>query len=220
MIQEVQVILPCLDEAQALPKVLGSLPQGYTAIVVDNGSTDASVEVAERHGATVVHASRRGYGSAVQAGLHAATSPVVAFCDADASFDMDQLTRVASPVLAGDSDLVLGRRRAAASSVWPLHARLANTALMWLVRRRMHVGIRDLGPMRAATRQGLLDLDLQDRRSGYPLELVLRAERAAWRIDEVDVDYLPRVGRSKVTGTLRGTLNAVADMSRLLRRHA
>lgn len=216
----VDIVLPCLDEAEALPGVLAGVPRGWRAIVVDNGSTDGSAGVAGRLGAKVVHAPVRGYGAAVQAGLEAATAPIVAFCDADGSFDLRQLERVVAPVRAGTADLALGRRVPRRFGAWPPHARFANAALLWWVRRRMAVQVHDLGPMRAARRESLLALGLRDRRSGYPLELLLRARQEGWRIDEVPVDYLPRIGRSKVTGTVKGTVQAVHDMSGMLRRHA
>ena len=212
----VDVILPCLDEEGALPWVLGRLPEGYRAIVVDNGSTDRSAEVARDHGALVVTELRRGFGSAAHRGLLAATAPIVAFCDADASMDPQDLPVVVDPVLAGESDLVLGRRRPTVRRAWPAHARFANLALARLMRRATGLDLHDLGPMRAARREELLGLDLQDRRSGYPLEMVLRATNAGWRIREVDAPYSPRIGRSKVTGTIRGTITAITDMSRLL----
>jgi len=213
----VDLVLPCLNEAGALPWVLSRLPEGYRAIVVDNGSTDGSAEVAAAAGALVVHEARRGFGAAAHAGLTAATAPIVAFCDADASMDPAELPRVVEPVQAGTADLVLGRRRAVTAAAWPLHARLANSSLCWRLRRITGVNIHDLGPMRAARRESVLHLNLQDRRSGYPLEMLLRAAEANWRILEVDTSYSPRVGRSKVTGTVRGTLTAVSDMSALLR---
>ncbi|KIU02348.1 MULTISPECIES: glycosyltransferase family 2 protein [unclassified Frigoribacterium] len=213
----VDVVLPCLDEEGALPWVLGRLPEGWHAIVVDNGSTDDSARVAAEHGATVVQEARRGFGSAAHAGLEAATADYVAFCDADASMDPADLVALAAPVMAGDADLVLGRRRPTTRGAWPVHARLANLALSHLMRRASGVALHDLGPMRVARRRALLDLDLKDRRSGYPLEMVLRASEAGWRIVEQDAPYSPRVGRSKVTGTIRGTSVAIKDMSRLLR---
>jgi glycosyltransferase involved in cell wall biosynthesis len=213
----VDVVLPCLDEEGALPWVLGRLPEGWHAIVVDNGSTDDSARVAAEHGATVVREARRGFGSAAHAGLEAATADYVAFCDADASMDPADLVALAAPVMAGDADLVLGRRRPTTRGAWPVHARLANLALSHLMRRASGVALHDLGPMRVARRRALLDLDLKDRRSGYPLEMVLRASEAGWRIVEQDAPYSPRVGRSKVTGTIRGTSVAIKDMSRLLR---
>ncbi len=213
----VDVVLPCLNEAGALPTVLGRMPADHRAIVVDNGSTDGSAEIAREHGAFVVTESRRGFGAAAHAGLLAATAEIVAFCDADASMDPRDLPRVTHPILDGSRDLVLGRRRVTARGAWPVHARFANRALSVLMTRATGIRLHDLGPMRAARREALLGLDLQDRRSGYPLEIVLRAAAAGWRIAEVDVPYSPRVGRSKVTGTVRGTVTAIGDMSRLLR---
>ncbi|WP_213813703.1 glycosyltransferase family 2 protein [Glaciihabitans sp. dw_435] len=212
----VDVVLPCLNEESALPWVLSRMPEGYRAIVVDNGSTDRSAEVAREHGATVITELRRGFGSAAHAGLLAATAPLVAFCDADASMDPRDLHLVVDPVAAGEVDLVLGRRRPTTRGAWPLHARIANRALAALMRGATGLPLHDLGPMRATHREAMLALDLQDRRSGYPLELVLRGHAAGWSIREVDTPYAPRIGRSKVTGTLRGTVTAVKDMSRLL----
>lgn len=212
----VDVVFPCLNEEKALASILGRLPEGYRAIVVDNGSTDDSAEVARANGATVISESRRGFGSAAHAGLLAATAPIVAFCDADASMDPRDLPLVTSAVIDGAADLVLGRRRPTTRGAWPFHARVANRALAGLMRRATSLDLHDLGPMRAARRESLLSLDLQDRRSGYPLEMVLKAHRAGWRVLEVDAPYSPRVGRSKVTGTIRGTITAVTDMSRLL----
>jgi len=208
------VVLPCLDEAGALPWVLGRMPSGYRPVVVDNGSTDGTAEVARSHGATVVVEPVRGFGAACWAGLAACTDEVVCFLDGDGSLDPSQLPRVADPVLAGTADLVLGARRPAPGA-WPMHARMANRALAGRVRRTTGLPLTDLGPMRAARREGLLALRLTDRRSGWPLEMVLRAARRGWRVEEVDVDYLPRTGRSKVTGTVRGTLTAVRDMRRV-----
>ena len=213
---EVDVVLPCLNEAAALPWVLSRLPDGVRAIVVDNGSTDDSAEVARAHGALVVTETRRGFGSAAHAGLRAASAPIVAFCDADASMDPRDLPRVLDPLRAGTADLVLGRRIPTSRGAWPWHARVANRVLAGLIRRSTGIPLHDLGPMRAARREELLGLDLLDRRSGYPLEMLLRAADEKWRVLEVEAPYSPRVGRSKVTGTVRGTITAVRDMSRLL----
>jgi glycosyltransferase involved in cell wall biosynthesis len=212
----VEVVLPVLDEAAALPWVLGRMPDGYEPIVVDNGSTDGSAELARRLGARVVAEPRRGFGAACHAGLVATRSEVVCFMDCDGSLDPAELPDVAAPVLAGGRDLVLGVRRPEPGA-WPLHARLANRALALELRRRTGLALTDLGPMRAARRVGLLELDLRDRRFGWPLEMVLRAERAGWSIGEVEVAYRARSGRSKVTGTVRGTARAVRDMAAALR---
>ncbi|QFR97693.1 glycosyltransferase [Streptomyces tsukubensis] len=211
------VIFPCLDEEEALPWVLRRVPPGWRAIVVDNGSADASAEVARGLGATVVSEPRKGFGSACHAGLLVATAEVVCFCDCDASMDPARLTDIAGPVLTRETDLVLGRRRAERGA-WPLHARLGNTALSLLLRRRTGLRLRDLGPMRAGRREALLGLRLTDRRSGYPLQMVVAASDAGWQIRERDIPYLPRTGKSKVTGTWRGTWHAVRDMRAVLRQ--
>ena len=157
----------------------------------------------------------KGFGAACHAGLIAATAEVVCFMDADASLDPQQLSRVLEPLDRG-ADLVLGRRRPTTLSAWPAHARLANAELARQVRKKTGYTLRDLGPMRAARREALVSLGIMDRRSGYPLEMVVRAARAGWSAIEVDVDYLPRTGRSKVTGTLGGTIRAVKDMRKVL----
>jgi len=216
----IDVVLPCLDEAAALPWVLGRLPEGYRAIVADNGSSDGSPQVAQSHGAKVIHVAQRGFGAAMHAGLCAATTEVVCIVDADGSLDPRQLPRVVDPVLNGDADLMLGRRLAATRGAWPPHARWGNAVLAWRLQRAAGVKVRDLGPMRAGRREALLALGIRDRRFGYPLEMVLLAARAGWLVSEVDVDYLPRAKgtKSKVTGTVAGTMRAVRDMSRVLAR--
>ena len=212
----VDVVLPCLNEVGALPWVLSRLPEGYRAIVVDNGSTDGSAETAAKLGAKVVTEPRQGFGAAAHAGLLAATADFVAFCDCDGSLDPAQLPRLLAPILEGKADLVLGSRRPRRGS-WPLHARLANKALAWRLRRLTGHRVTDLGPLRIARRSSLLSLGLEDRRSGYPLEMFLKASVHGWQILELPVGYLPRTGKSKVTGTLKGTLTAVKDMSAQLK---
>jgi glycosyltransferase involved in cell wall biosynthesis len=214
----VDVVLPVLDEVEAIPWVLARVPLGYRPIVVDNGSTDGSGEVARRLGATVVGEAQRGFGAACYAGLTAATAPLVAFMDCDGSLDPRDLVPLVRLVEEGVADLAIGARRAERAA-WPLHARLANRWLAREVRRRARCALSDLGPMRVAGRAALLELGLADRRSGWPLEMVLRAGADGWQIRELPVPYRARTGRSKVTGTLGGTLRAVHDMHRELRRH-
>jgi glycosyltransferase involved in cell wall biosynthesis len=213
----VDVILPVLNERAAIPWVLERMPDGYRPLVVDNGSTDGSGELAAALGARVVVEPQPGFGAACFAGLSAAQSDVVCFMDCDASFDPGDLPKVARPVGDGAAELMLGARRPTRRGAWPVHARMANRVLAFELRRRTRVPLRDLGPMRAAPRERLLALGIRDRRFGWPLEMVLRAAAAGWTIGEVDVAYHPRDGTSKVTGTVRGTALAVRDMTRLLR---
>src|SRR5919106_3933928 len=175
------VILPVLNEVSSIPWVLGRMPAGYRAFVVDNGSADGSAFVARELPALVVAEPRRGFGAACAAGLAAAEADVVAFMDCDGSLDPADLPTVVGPVEAGDTDLVLGVRVTSARGAWPAHARLANRLLARLVRRRTGLALRDLGPMRAARRRALLDLAIGDRRFGWPLEMVVRAADAGWR---------------------------------------
>ena len=209
------VILPVLDEAEALPGVLAAMPAGYRPIVVDNGSSDGSAALAADLGAVVVDEPRRGFGSACFAGLQAASADIVCFMDCDGSVDPRQLPEFVDRLARG-ADLVVGARQPEPGS-WPLHARVANRLLALELRRRTGLKLSDNGPMRAASRLGLLELELRDRRSGWPLEMVLRADAAGWRIAELPIAYRRRAGRSKVTGTVRGTAQAIADMSALLR---
>ena len=206
------VILPVLNEREALPWVLERMPPEYQPIVVDNGSTDGSGALAAALGALVVLERQPGFGAACYAGLQAATTDVVCFMDCDASFDPRDLPRVAEPVAAGEADLVLGARGRTGS----IHGLLANRVLAFELRRRTGVRVTDIGPMRAARREALLGLGIRDRRFGWPLEMVLRAAQEGWQIREVPVSHLPRKGRSKVTGTVRGTLRAVRDMAAVL----
>ena len=208
------VILPVLDEAEALPGVLEAMPDGYRPIVVDNGSVDGSDRIAARLGALVISEPRRGFGSACYAGLMAAEDEVICFMDCDGSLDPEDLVPICA-ALDGGADLVIGSRQPEPGA-WPIHARIANRALAAELRRRTGLGLSDIGPMRAMRREALLALGMEDRRSGWPLEMVLRAQDAGWRIEEVRVGYRPRIGRSKVTGTVKGTVRAITDMSRLL----
>jgi glycosyltransferase involved in cell wall biosynthesis len=218
--ETIDVVLPCLNEAGALPWLLTRMPAGYRPIVADNGSTDGSARIAAEHGATVVNVPQRGFGAACHAGLQAASSDIVCVMDADGSFDPLDLEIVTGPVRDGSIDLMLGRRAPKTLGAWPAHARLGNMVLSAELRRRAGVPLHDLGPMRAARREGLLALNLEDRRFGYPLEMVMRAAAAGWRIAEAPVSYYPRTGKSKVTGTVGGTVKAVRDMRRVLASYA
>jgi hypothetical protein len=207
----VDVILPVLDEAQALPWVLGACP---TAIGRSSPTTARpTARRASPPARGAAWSSRPGAASAPPASpaCGRATAPVVCFMDCDGSLDPLELPRIAAPGVAGRADLVLGARWPTAGA-WPLHARVANAVLARQVRSRTGLALTDLGPMRAAPREALIALEIRDRRFGWPLEMVLRAHAAGWRIAEDRVRYRPREGRSKVTGTVRGTLRTVRDM--------
>src|SRR5947209_3734471 len=212
---QVTVVLPCLNEEESLPAVLAAIPPGYRALVVDNNSTDGTAAVAARHGAVVVAEPRAGYGSAVHAGVLAATTPVVAVIDADGSMDPGELPRLVS-ALEG-ADLVTGRRRPVAGLHWPWVARVGTVVMSWRLRTRHRLPVHDIAPMRVTRRDALLNLGVVDRRSGYPLELLVRAAAAGWRVVELDVSYGPRSGgKSKVSGSLRGSITAILDFWKVI----
>jgi len=211
----VTVILPCLNEAESLPAVLAAMPDGYRPLVVDNNSTDDTAAVARRHGADVVAEATPGYGSAVHAGVVAASTPIVAVLDADGSLDPHELPGLVDD-LAG-ADMAIGRRRAVTGLRWPWHARLGTAAVCWRLRTRYRLPVHDIAPMRVVRREALLSLGVTDRRSGYPLELLVRAAQAGWTVVERDVAYGPRTGgKSKVSGSVRGSLIAAVDFWRAI----
>ncbi|WP_135458393.1 glycosyltransferase family 2 protein [Mycobacterium sp. DL99] len=213
----VTVVLPCLDEQQSLPGVLAAMPDGYRPLVVDNNSTDRTAEVARSLGATVVTEPRPGYGSAVHAGVVAAATPIVAVLDADGSMDPRELPALVAELERG-ADLVIGRRRPIPGLRWPWHARLGTAAVCWRLRQRHRLPVHDIAPMRVARRDALIGLGVTDRRSGYPLELLVRAAQAGWRVIERDVAYGPRTGgQSKVSGSVRGSVVAALDFWRVIR---
>ncbi len=220
---ECDLVLPCRDEAPALAALLPALPGYLRPIVVDNGSRDSTAETARRLGATVVVEPEPGYGAAVHAGLVAAARDLVAVMDGDGSFDPRDLEPLVRDVLADRADIAVGRRRAAPGPdggrpSWPWHARAGNRAVLWWLRRRTGIAVHDIAPMRVVRRQALLDLGVEDRRFGYPVELLQRAHEAGWRFTEHDVRYLPRAEgtRSKVSGSVRGSLRAARDFARVL----
>jgi glycosyltransferase involved in cell wall biosynthesis len=213
---DVTVVLPCLNEASSLPGVLAAMPDGYRPLVVDNNRTDGTADVARRHGAEVVAEQRPGYGSAVHAGVVAATTPIVAVIDADGSLDARELPALVDELDRG-ADLAIGRRRAVAGLRWPWHARLGTAAVCWRLRNRYGLAVHDIAPMRVVRRDALLALGVTDRRSGYPLELLVRAAQAGWRVVERDVAYGPRTGgKSKVSGSIRGSFIAALDFWRVI----
>ncbi len=216
---ECDLILPCRDEAAALPALLARVPAAFEVIVVDNGSTDGTAEVAAGLGARVVAEPTPGYGAAVHAGLEAARHDYVAVMDGDGSFDPDDLLPLLSEVREDRADLAVGRRRPVARGVWPWHARAGNALVLAWLRRRIGTDVHDIAPIRVSRREAMLDLGVEDRRFGYPVELLQRVTLAGWRVHERDVAYHPRAEgtRSKVSGSVRGTLRAARDFAQVLR---
>ena len=218
MSQAVDLVLPCRDEAPALELLLPTVPDGMRAIVVDNGSTDGTAAVARRHGALVVTESEPGYGAAIAAGLAGATADIVAFADGDGSFDLADLRPLIEAVRSGAADLATGRRRPVHRSVWPWHARLGNALVVAWLRRRIGLPLHDLAPVRVCRRDALVSLGVQDRRFGYPVELLQRAVEAGWRFREFEVNYAARAAgtKSKVSGSVVGTVRAARDFRRVI----
>jgi glycosyltransferase involved in cell wall biosynthesis len=214
----VGLVIPALDEEQALPLVLGELPRALFArvVVVDNGSRDQSAAVARACGAEVVCEPRRGYGAACLAGIAAlgADVDVVAFVDADHSDHPSDLARVLEPVLAGRAELAIGSRILGGASRDALlpQAWYGNRLACWLMRVLFGARWTDLGPMRAIERRALERLELGDRGFGWTVEMQLKAHAAGLVAAEVPVSYRARVGRSKITGTVAGTLRAGAKI--------
>ena len=213
------VVIPCRDEAAALPAVLADVPDGWRVIVVDNGSTDGTADVARSLGAHVVSEDRLGYGAAVHTGVLAADAEFVAVMDGDASMRLLDLVPMLDLVSAGRTTMAVGRRRPVSRGVWPWHARAGTRLLASWIRRRSAFPIHDLAPMRVCRRTDLLDLGVEDRRFGYPLELMLRAARAGWTVKEIDVAYDRRAAgtKSKVSGSVRGTARVIHDFAKVLR---
>ena len=213
------VIIPALNEETSLPLVLGDLPAVGRVIVVDNGSTDRTADVARAAGAHVVVEPRRGYGSACLAGLRAideavssgdSEPEVVAFLDADYSDYPDRLEQLVGPIVRDEADFVLGSRLLGhrQRGAMPPQSVFGNRLACFLMRHLFGVCYTDLGPFRAVAYRRLKQLRMTDRDFGWTIEMQIKAARAGLRIREVPVPYRRRVGRSKISGTLRGSVQA------------
>lgn len=217
-------IIPALDEEQAIGLVIAEMPQRVSeVIVVDNGSRDRTAQLARAAGARVVSEPRRGYGHACLAGIAAAgAADVLVFLDADHSDDPRQLDRLLAPLLAGRAELAIGSRqlgrRARGSQPW--HAVLGTRLCVALMNQLLGTHATDLGPFRAITGEALGRLELRDRTFGWTVEMQIQAARRGLRVVEVPVDYRPRIGRSKISGTLSGSVRAGARILGTIARHA
>jgi glycosyltransferase involved in cell wall biosynthesis len=219
----VSVVIPAVDEEAAIGHVLSEIPKGVAeVIVVDNGSRDRTAEVARASGARVVLESRRGYGQACLAGIAAAgETDVIAFLDGDHSDYPGQLVDVLAPILAGEADLVIGSRHLGrrAAGAHPVHAVLGTRLCVGLMNLLFHTRATDLGPFRAITASALRRLEMRDPTFGWTVEMQIKAALHGLRVVEVPVDYRPRIGQSKVSGTVSGTVRAGAKILGTLARY-
>jgi glycosyltransferase involved in cell wall biosynthesis len=220
--ESVTIILPALDEAEVIGRVVaGLLDCADEVIVVDNNSSDGTGDRAADAGARVVVEPRRGFGSACWAGTMAARGDILCFLDADGSFAPADVPRVVEPVLRRSLDLSLGSRTLGPRGAMRRDHRVINRVVGSALPLVGAPRTTDIGPLRAIRRQTLLELGVRDRGFGWPLEMIVRCGKAGLRIGEVPVAYLPRLGgRSKVSGSLRGSIRAAQTWSLLLAREA
>jgi glycosyltransferase involved in cell wall biosynthesis len=209
----VSVVIPTKNEGQAIGRVLADIPsdQVTEVIVVDNNSTDGTAEIAARMGARIVCEPRRGYGQACLTGIASANAPdVVVFLDGDYSDRPAELPFLLAPIAESRADIVIGSRLAGprVAGALPWHARFGNRFAAALIRRLYGLNITDLGPFRAARADVLCAVGLEESTYGWAVELILKGATQGFRIVEVPVSYHPRIGKSKISGTLRGTMGA------------
>jgi glycosyltransferase involved in cell wall biosynthesis len=209
----VSVIIPTHNEAQSIGRVLADLPADIVTeiLVVDSNSSDGTPEIASKMGARVLHEPRRGYGRACLTGLASASSPdVVVFLDGDYSDRPAELPLLLAPIIDGRADITLGSRlgKQSISGALPRHAAFGNRLAAFLITRLYGVRITDLGPFRAGRAEVLRKLALQETTYGWAVEIILKGALAGFRIVEIPVSYYPRIGKSKISGTLRGTVGA------------
>jgi len=221
----VSLIIPALNEAECLGPLLAEVPVRLIdqLIVVDNGSTDITSQVARAAGAIVIQEPRRGYGFACAAGTAIAEGKLLVFMDGDGSFVPGELPNLLAPLDQDEADLVLGSRMLNNSQriVMPSHQRFGNHLFTWLLRQRYGLALTDLGPFRAIRQELLVALDMQEHTYGWPLEMIIKTARRCNPIVELPITYRPRfAGQSKVSGTLRGTILTAYRYFRVMLRYA
>jgi glycosyltransferase involved in cell wall biosynthesis len=220
----VSVVIPTHNEAQSISCVLADLPSDLTTevIVVDSNSNDGTPEIASKMGARVLHEPRRGYGRACLTGLAGVTSPdIVVFLDGDYSDRPSELPLLLAPIIDGHADITLGSRlgKQSVRGALPWHAAFGNRLAAILIRLLYGLKISDLGPFRAGRADVLRQLDLQENTYGWAVEIILKGTLRGFRIVEVPVSYYPRIGKSKISGTLRGTIGAAWFILSLIVRY-
>jgi len=219
----VSVIIPTHNEVQAIGRVLADLPSHLVTqvVVVDSNSTDGTPELARSMGAQVIHEPRRGYGRACLAGLGSAANPdIIVFLDGDYSDRPAELPLLLAPIAEGRADITLGSRfsRKSNQGALPWHQSFGNRLAAGLIRHLYGTQITDLGPFRAARAEVLHSLALEEDTYGWAVEMILKGALAGYRIVEVPVSYYPRIGKSKISGTVKGTLGAAwFILSRIVR---
>jgi glycosyltransferase involved in cell wall biosynthesis len=214
---KIAVVIPAFNEAQAIGDVVRAVPvdRVHEIIVVDNASTDDTARQAALAGARVIYEPRRGYGSACLAGAKAArSSDIIIFLDGDRSDDPRQLDAITGPVVQDQADLVIGSRIGGAieKGAMPLHGKLGNHLIIRLLRLLYSLRISDIGSFRAIRTDALFELKMEQMTYGWPVEMVIKAARKKLRIQSVPITYRRRIGRSKVTGTLKGTIMVAYHM--------
>ncbi len=225
IIGKASIVIPTLNEAESIAYVISSIPRDCAneIIVVDGGSTDDTVAIAEQAGACVIHESRRGYGMACHKGLLAARSAIVVFLDADGADDPRHLPDLLLPISNGQADLVLGSRLAGKMdrNAMPWTQWTGNVMAAFMFRLIYHLPITDLSPFRAGKREMIIGLNLEEMTYGFPTEMIAKAALQKWRIVEIPVSYHARMGgKSKITGTVRGTFLAAYHIFRLIFKYA
>ena len=220
----VSVIIPTHNEAQAIGRVLADLPPDMVSevLVVDSNSTDGTPEIAARWGARVIRESRRGYGRACLTGLAHTNSPdIVVFLDGDYSDRPAELPILLAPITEGRADITLGSRlgKQRIPGALPWHAAFGNRLAASLIRLLYGLNISDLGPFRAARMDVLHQLQLEQTTYGWAVEIILKGAVKGFRVVEVSVSYYPRIGKSKISGTLKGTVGAAWFILSLIVRY-
>ena len=222
--QRIGVVIPALDEERAIGRVLDAIPPWVDeAVVVNNGSTDATAAVARAHGARVVDERRRGYGVACSTGIDALDDPhIVVFLDGDFSDRPEQMARLVDPIVEGRADFVLSNRVSENRDDHPMTRmqRMGNRLACRLINGRWRARYSDLGPFRAISRPALARLALRDRNFGWTVEMQIQAVRHGLRVEEVQTSYRRRIGHSKISGTLRGAVGAGAKILFVIFRNA
>lgn len=220
----VSVVIPTFNEREAIARVLDDLPRDLVdeVVVVDGGSSDGTQGIARGRGARVIAEPRRGYGRACLTGLASVNSPdIVVFLDGDYSDRPSELPRLLAPILEDAADIVIGSRLAGglAPGALPWHSRAGNRFAAGLIRRSCGLALTDLGPFRAARFSVLQSLRLTEARYGWPVEMIMKGAHGGWRVVEVPVSYFPRLGHSKITGTVRGSIGAGWGILSAIARH-